>query len=249
MYFVPNWLLCCRLEFDNSPYLKFIEMQQMKVEQSLPFKAVTLFEMFPFAILLNSHLEITLIGESLRKILPNCIGKISNNWIVCTDKKFYKKSLCSIIGQPFTKYFILERPIVDLEWTTLLTKTNNVFIFQLLIHSIHKTGRFKHYKLISNYVKNEDDKLALRGQFIYISEWKKLLFLGCPMIHDLKTLIDHGLCISDLSSHDLSRDIMMANMQKQFESNMSNKMSIDNSVKLADIGDISSIGNYKGSCN
>ena len=69
------------------------------------------------------------------------------------------------------------------------------------------------------------------------------------MIHDLKTLIDHGLCISDLSSHDLSRDIMMANMQKQFESNMSNKMSIDNSVKLADIGDISSIGNYKGSCN
>ena len=54
-------------------------MQQMKVEQSLPFKAVTLFEMFPFAILLNSHLEITLIGESLRKILPNSIGKISNN--------------------------------------------------------------------------------------------------------------------------------------------------------------------------
>ena len=54
-------------------------MQQKKVEQSLPFKAVTLFEMFPFAILLNSHLEITLIGESLRKILPNCIGNISNN--------------------------------------------------------------------------------------------------------------------------------------------------------------------------
>ena len=90
MYFVSNWLLCCRLEFDNSPYLKFIEMQQMKVEQSLPFKAVTLFEMFPFAILLNSHLEITMVGDSLRKILPNCIGKISNNWIVCTDKKFYK---------------------------------------------------------------------------------------------------------------------------------------------------------------
>ena len=57
-------------------------MQQMKVEQSLPFKAVTLFEMFPFAILLNSHLEITLIGESLRKILPNCIGKILTEYVL-----------------------------------------------------------------------------------------------------------------------------------------------------------------------
>ena len=102
-----------RLEFDNSSYLKFIEMQQKKVEQSLPFKAGTLFEMFPFAILLNSHLEITMIGDSLRKILPNCIG------------------------QPFTKYFLLERPIVDLEWTTLLTKTNNIFLFQLLIIALY----------------------------------------------------------------------------------------------------------------
>ena len=186
-------------------------MQQKKVEQSLPFKAGTLFEMFPFAILLNSHLEITMIGDSLRKILPNCIG------------------------QPFTKYFLLERPIVDLEWTTLLTKTNNIFLFQLLINSIDKTGRFKHYKLISNYINNKDEKLTLRGQFIYVSEWEKLLFLGCPMIYDLKTLVNHGLCISDLSSHALSRDIMMANMQKQIELNMRNQMSMDNNVKLADI--------------
>ena len=52
-----------------------METQQKKVEQSLPIKAVTLFEMFPFAILLNENLEITLIGESLRRILPNCIGE------------------------------------------------------------------------------------------------------------------------------------------------------------------------------
>ena len=52
-----------------------METQQKKVEQSLPIKAVTLFEMFPFAILLNENLEITLIGESLRRILPICIGK------------------------------------------------------------------------------------------------------------------------------------------------------------------------------
>ena len=125
---------------------------------------------------------------------------------------------------------------MDLTWTTLLTKTNNVFLFRLLSDSIQKTGRFKNYKLISNYANNEEDeKLTLRGQFLYVSDWKKLLFLGLPMIYNLKKLIDHGLCISDLSSHNLSRDNLMVNLQKQFELNMSSKMRKENNVKLHDL--------------
>ncbi len=54
-------------------------------------------------------------------------------------------------------------------------------------------------------VLDDEFKLHIRGQLVYIDEWKKLVFLGCPMISNLKRMIENGLFISDMSTHDLSR--------------------------------------------
>lgn len=55
---------------------------------------------------------------------------------------------------------------------------------------------------------NEDDiekKLRLKGQMIYMDNWRLIMFLGTPVMPKLSSLISTGLYINDLSMHDFSR--------------------------------------------
>ena len=204
-----------KLEFDNKCYLDHVKSIQQKMEQSLPFKAYALFDTFPFSILFDKALNIVLVGNALRKILPQCIG------------------------QPILEHFKLERPLVNFQWENLLTKTNNLFVFQVLGNPV-KSGRLQSYKLMTDEADKQAgqasrDDLMIRGQMVYVEEWKKILFLGCPAIASLKVLIDSGLCISDLSTHDLSRDIMMAAIQRDSEKKMREQLAKQTYGKLQDI--------------
>ena len=55
---------------------------------------------------------------------------------------------------------------------------------------------------------------------VYIPEWKQILFLACPIMKDLRSLVWTGLFVNDLSMHDYSRDIMLATSQEQIEMKM-----------------------------
>ncbi len=48
---------------------------QRRFEASLPFKAFALFEVFPFSVLLDQELNIVVVGNALRKIIPGCVGE------------------------------------------------------------------------------------------------------------------------------------------------------------------------------
>lgn len=55
---------------------------------------------------------------------------------------------------------------------------------------------------------NDDDgesKLRLKGQMIYMDNWRLIMFLGTPVMPKLSSLISTGLYINDLSMHDFSR--------------------------------------------
>lgn len=52
----------------------------------------------------------------------------------------------------------------------------------------------------------ENEKnLRLKGQMIYMENWRMIMFLGTPVMPDLTSLINTGLYINDLSMHDFSR--------------------------------------------
>ena len=55
---------------------------------------------------------------------------------------------------------------------------------------------------------------------ILVQEWGQMLFLACPMMKDLSSLIWSGLFVNELSMHDYSRDIMLATTQEQIELKM-----------------------------
>lgn len=55
---------------------------------------------------------------------------------------------------------------------------------------------------------NDDEsekKLRLKGQMIYMDNWRLIMFLGTPVMPKLSSLISTGLYINDLSMHDFSR--------------------------------------------
>lgn len=47
--------------------------------------------------------------------------------------------------------------------------------------------------------------LRLKGQMIYMDNWRMMMYLGTPVMPDLNALIATGLYINDLSMHDFSR--------------------------------------------
>ena len=55
---------------------------------------------------------------------------------------------------------------------------------------------------------------------VFIPEWKQILFLACPMMKDLRSLVWTGLFVNDLSMHDFSRDIMLSTTQGYIETKM-----------------------------
>jgi guanylate cyclase, other len=52
---------------------------------------------------------------------------------------------------------------------------------------------------------NTDKHLHLKGQMVYMEDWKMIMYLGTPVMPDLNSLICTGLFINDLSMHDFSR--------------------------------------------
>merc|ERR1719367_1388615 len=74
-----------------------------------------------------------------------------------------------------------------------------------------------------------DKTLHIKGQMIFIQEWQLMLFLACPIMKGLNNLIWSGLFINDLSMHDYSRDIMLANAQQDMEAGLA-KMQLNKKI-------------------
>lgn len=76
-----------------------------------------------------------------------------------------------------------------------------------------------------------DKTMHIKGQMFFIKEWSLMLFLACPIMKGLNNLVWSGLFINDLSMHDYSRDIMLANAQQDMEANL-NKMQLNKKIAL-----------------
>ena len=81
------------------------------------------------------------------------------------------------------------------------------------------------------FLQDLDKTLHIKGQMIFIDEWQLMLFLACPIMKGLNNLIWSGLFINDLSMHDYSRDIMLANAQQDMEAGLA-KMQLNKKIAL-----------------
>ena len=154
---------------------------------------------------------------------------------MCTKAFFFKCLLIlgvalrqvipQIVGQKVTNYFELIKPLIEFKFEIIMTRTNNMFELATQ-EEIDKLGKSKASSGAGGFTdeidldEDEDKTLHIKGQMIYIAEWKQMLFLACPIMKDLRNLVWSGLFVNDLSMHDFSRDIMLATSQEYIEMKM-----------------------------
>merc|ERR1719450_718320 len=189
------------LKFENKGYEVMKQQQASRKDASMPVRASIIFEMFPFCILYNSNMEVTVLGIALRQIIPK------------------------IIGKPLSSWWELVKPVVEFKWEVILTRMNSMFELATQ-EEVDKLGQSESassggFSSDLNLLDEDVDKtLHIKGQMVFMDAWECILFLACPMMKDLNHLIWSGLFINDLSMHDYSRDIMLATTQERIQMKM-----------------------------
>merc|ERR1719499_685797 len=191
------------LKFENQGYITKLENEAKRKVDAMPIKASIIFEMFPFCILYNSNMEVTILGSALRQIL-------SKN-----------------IGQGLGSFWELVKPLVEFKWEVILSRLNSMFELatQEEVDKLCKTGGGDSSSMgfddDMNLLDEDIDKtLHIKGQMVWIADWEQMLFLACPMMKDLNNLVWTGLFVNDLSMHDYNRDIMLATTQEKIQMKM-----------------------------
>ncbi|XP_036149629.1 soluble guanylate cyclase 88E isoform X2 [Monomorium pharaonis] len=184
-----------QLTFDNRAFT-LASLAMTREEKHLPIGACVLFEIFPFCIVFGSDMVVRSIGNSLMVILPDLVGK------------------------KITYFFDLVRPLIAFKFQSILNRTNNIFELVTVepVLTERLNDRHRNETLLSDELETVEDKtLRLKGQMIYMDNWKMMMYLGTPVMPDLNALIATGLYINDLSMHDFSRDLMLAGTQQSVE--------------------------------
>ncbi|XP_046395212.1 soluble guanylate cyclase 88E-like [Ischnura elegans] len=182
-----------QLSFDNRVFCQ-TSLTLIRDEKHLPINASVLFQIFPFCIVFGSDMIIRSMGTSLMQILPQLLSK------KITDK------------------FDLLRPLIPFVFQMILNRTNNIFELVTTEPVIPDKSRDRAEELMANVDENlVENNLHLKGQMIYMDNWKMILYLATPVMPDLNSLVLNGLFINDLSMHDFSRDLMLAGTQQSVE--------------------------------
>ncbi|CAF3862591.1 unnamed protein product [Rotaria magnacalcarata] len=188
-----------QLRFENIAYIKQAIDNKDIQELALALDSETFLELFPFHMVISESLKIISAGSSLSHLFPNITGELLRD------------------------IFHLVRPIITLNWSQIILHSNNVFEFTT-IEPLHKQ--------ILTQIKDDDSDILLkmpshqdindtylkmRGQMLYLHEWKAIVYLATPILENLDVMINTGLFINDLSMHDSSRDLVLAGTQQSAE--------------------------------
>ncbi|XP_030376357.1 soluble guanylate cyclase 88E [Scaptodrosophila lebanonensis] len=181
-----------QLTFDNRAFT-LASLAMTREEKHLPISAHVLFEIFPFCIVFGADMVVGSIGNSLMVILPELLGK------------------------KITAWFDLVRPLIAFKFQTILNRTNNIFELVTVDPVTDRIDAQNEDLLLHDDGSEPEKSLRLKGQMVYMENWRMIMFLGTPVMPDLTSLITTGLYINDLSMHDFSRDLMLAGTQQSVE--------------------------------
>ncbi|CAG9804018.1 unnamed protein product [Chironomus riparius] len=183
-----------QLSFDNRAF-SLASLAMTREEKHLPISASVLFDIFPFCIIFGSDMVVRSLGNSLMVIMPELINKRIIDW------------------------FDLRRPLIAFKFQTILNRTNNIFELVTVL-SVCAGDQRKTEQIMLKESEGEEEtenRLRLKGQMIYMKDWRLIMFLGTPVMPKLSSLLSTGLYINDLSMHDFSRDILLAGTQQSVE--------------------------------
>ncbi|KAG8193603.1 hypothetical protein JTE90_000236 [Oedothorax gibbosus] len=182
----------------------------------VPVKAFLFLEIFPFCVVFDEHLMVRTIGNSLRAVMPDVVGK------------------------KLTTSFEMTKPLIECTWRAIQSHTNNIFELCSVDPLKPKDGnasgkssvQSNNTDFYNDDAKLEEKLLHLKGQMMYMEEWKSMVYLGTPVMRDLDAMVHTGLYINDLSMHDFSRDMVLAGQQQSAELKLALDQELQKSKQL-----------------
>merc|ERR1719443_667237 len=199
------------LTFTNNGFVEHKRALEERKDTSMPIRAGVFFSMFPFCILFENDMVIKNMGSALRYCIPQSIGK------------------------KLGEFWELIKPLVDFKYEVIESRLNSMFELATLdeIDKLRTDSGTQNTSdsddLQLEDLEDIDKTLHIKGQMVFIAEWKLMLFLACPIMKGSNNLIWSGLFINDLSMHDYSRDIMLANAQQDMEAGLA-KMQLNKKI-------------------
>lgn len=144
---------------------------------------------FPFHLMFDSELNITMSGNSVRRVIPTFLNNQSR----------------------MTDIFELVRPQMDFTFDAFLAHINTVFVLKTLERIPLSPNRQSFYGDYMRLCGLSSDLMSLRlkGQMVHIPESDSMLFLCSPSVGNLDDLQGVGLYLSDIPIHDATRDLIL----------------------------------------
>ncbi|CAF3538129.1 unnamed protein product [Rotaria sp. Silwood1] len=158
------------LKFENTAYVHQATKDKDSNELDLAIDCFIFFELFPFHMVISESLEIISAGDSLTQLFPNIVGELIRD------------------------IFTLVRPIITLNWSQIVLHSNNVFEFSTIeplrkqsnesdleIHDARHQNDSEILLTMTGHRDIHEEYLRLRGQMLYVQEWKAIIYLATPV--------------------------------------------------------------------
>ncbi len=145
--------------------------------------------------------------KSRSQVLSCCLAIDKTLKITFASDMFQNLFGSSICGRSFCDSFKIIRPKSVKDWTELICLSYSL-IFELtnIIELNPTTG-----------AQGPALKIVFKGQIKLIKELDVALFIGHPVINNMEDMPEIGLYLNDLNNFDSSAEILVTEMQKNFE--------------------------------
>lgn len=159
--------------------------------KSLFFSVETLCETLPFHFIFRRNFRIVQIGNSLKRYL---------------NKDYIKNTKSNKLM--FSDLFIISRPIIELNFETIILFSNHLFVLINRDEYIKETGKKSPNSprkfSLSESTPKQNPRLQLKGQMISLPVYDSILFVGSPKIFSIQDMIDLDLTMSDFPISDVT---------------------------------------------
>lgn len=159
--------------------------------KALSINMETFCELFPFHLILNRELDIVQGGSKIKTI---------------ANQQELGDTMKNMTNVKLSDIFTVQKPLIVLSFSAILSNIN--CLFMLRPKSSQNTGE-------SNVSPFTAEFFYLQGQMIYIPETDTILFLGSPRSQELMQMREARLHLSDIPSHDVTRDLFLVSQSRR----------------------------------
>ncbi|XP_043928537.1 guanylate cyclase soluble subunit alpha-2 [Protopterus annectens] len=159
----------------------------------------------------HSPPDLTISNNTFRRAFPFHLMIDSSMVIFQIGEGLRKQLKCdSFKTLKFQQCFDVVSPKITCTFQRILLRMSTPFVIRT--------------KTEDSGIESKDSVMEIKGQMIHVPESNTILFLGSPCIDKLDELMGRGLHLSDIPTHDATRDVILVGEQAKAQDGLKKRM-------------------------